>query len=66
VYSSFKCRKTAKSRGAFRKFFEWIISGESQASINAYGRENIEYIFSICDKMDICVEKKFEGNYLYD
>lgn len=47
-------------------FFEWIISGESQASINAYGRENIDSIFSICDNMDIFVEKKFEGNYLYD
>ena len=58
--------ETAKSRGTFRKFFEWIISGESQASINAYGRENIEYIFSICDKMDIYVEKEFEGNYLYE
>ena len=58
--------ETAKSRGPFRKFFEWIISGESQASINAYGRENIDSIFSICDNMDIFVEKKFEGNYLYD
>ena len=58
--------ETAKSRGPFRKFFEWIISGESQASINAYGRENIDSIFSICDNMDKFVEKKFEGNYLYD
>ena len=58
--------ETAKSRGPLRKLFEWIVSGESQASINAYGRDNIEYIFSKCDNMDIFVEKKFEGNYLYD
>lgn len=58
--------ETAKNRGPFRKFFEWIISGESQASINAYGRENIEEIISKCDNMGIFVEKKFEGNYLYD
>ena len=58
--------ETSNNRGDFRKQFEWIVSGESQASINAYGRDNIEYIFSICDNMDIFVEKKFEGNYLYD
>lgn len=58
--------ETAKSRGPFRKFFEWIISGESQASINAYGRENIEVIVSKCEDMGIFVEKKFEGSYLYD
>ena len=58
--------ETAKSRGPFRKFFEWIISGESQASINAYGRENIEVIVSKCEDMEIFVEKKFEGSYLYD
>lgn len=58
--------ETAKSRGPFRKFFEWIISGESQASINAYGRENIEVIVSKCEDIGIFVEKKFEGSYLYD
>lgn len=57
--------ETTNSRGSFRKFFEWIVSGESQASIDAYGRGNIECIFSICYNMDIFVEKKFEGNYLY-
>lgn len=58
--------ETAKSRGPFRKFFEWIISGESQATINSYGRENVEVIVSKCEDMGIFVEKRFEGSYLYD
>lgn len=58
--------ETAKSRGPLRKLFDLIISGESQSSINAYGRDNIDSIVSACDNMNIFVEKKFEGNYLYD
>lgn len=45
---------------------EFLISDETQESISEYGRGNIDSIISICDNMNIFVEKKFEGNYLYD
>lgn len=58
--------ETANCRGSLRKFFEFILSDETQENISEYGRGNIDSIISICDNMNIFVEKKFEGNYLYD
>ena len=48
-----------------RKFVEFIISDETQESLDAYGRDNIDSIVSACENMNIFVEKYFNENYLY-
>ena len=57
--------ETANCRGPLRKLFEYIISDETQESLDEYGRDNIDSIVSACDNMSIFVEKIFDENYLY-
>lgn len=41
------------------------VSGDTKKEVNSYCRENITYIYDLCNEMKITVAKKYKNSFLY-